>query len=145
MASDNISIKKSKALYISLSILFTGFWIYFLLGPYKETRYILYEGPFWSIPFLLCFLSISVYCLYGAFDNKPVITFSPEGITHKKKTIPWTNIKGYKTIDSPVGKKIATLALTLNTSGREYKIDLMGLNTNETHIQDCIKAFSDHL
>ncbi|PSL24498.1 hypothetical protein [Chitinophaga ginsengisoli] len=142
MAPGNITIRKSKSLYIVLSVLFTGLVASFFLG-YKETKIQLQENPVAAGLFILFIVCVDAYCLYGIFDNKAAIIFSPDGITHKKKTIPWENIKGYKIVESPSDSMTTlSLVLTLKTRPREYSISLLGLNTSETHIRNCIKTFS---
>ncbi|MCF6407446.1 hypothetical protein L3C95_32465 [Chitinophaga filiformis] len=144
MASGNITIKKSKTLYIVLSILFTGLVASFFVGSYEETKIQLHENPIAAGLFILFFVCVAAFCLYSVFDNKAVIIFSPDGITHKKKIIPWENIKGYKIVESPNDNMTTlSLVLTLKTHPREYTIELLGLNTSEAHIRNCIKTFSD--
>lgn len=143
MLSQEFSLKRSNLLYLFLSILFTGFLIYFAFGPYEKTR-IIFEVNFLAAIILITFLVVTaIYSWYNLFNRSNVITFKSEGIIHKKKLIHWKNIKSYRTINySSDSIDSLQLTLTLLNSNKEYNISLFGLNTDKQHIRTCIENYS---
>lgn len=141
MLTQEISLKKSRLLYLFLSILFTGILIYFALGPYQKTRAV-FEINFRAAIVLTAFLIVAtIYSWYNLFDRNNVITFGPKGIIHKKKLIDWQDIESYKTVNHK-SDTLDSLELVLTLfSSEEYVISLLGLDTDAPHIRTCIMNF----
>lgn len=136
MLPQKLSLKRSNTLHLFLSILFTVGLIYFSLGPYEKTRIIFKTNFFAAIIFILFFLAVTIYSWYNLFNKKSILTFETIGITYKKKSIHWQNIKSYKTINYQSDTiDSLQLVLTLSNSNNEYIIPLFGLDTDEQQIR----------
>jgi hypothetical protein len=144
MHAQEISIKKSKFLFLTVSIIFTGVPIYVLLANYHDILIFSQTHLTWAIIIMCLVLFLIIFFWYHYFDESSVITFDTKGITYRKKLTQWQDIQSFETVLFINPKSINTLRLILTQfdTDKKYSIDLFGLATDEEHIRECISNTS---
>ncbi|SHL81528.1 hypothetical protein SAMN05444266_10585 [Chitinophaga jiangningensis] len=144
MPPPEITLKKSRSLYLVLALGFTGTLLYICLGAYNKTRIIFTINPYVSAILILLFVGSTISSWYNFLNPTSKITFNTEGIIYDKKLIAWQEIKSFRTkyyatdtIDS------LNLVITLYDS-RKKTISLFALATDEQQIRACITAYTSH-